>query len=711
VNVKDVEDALVGIQSGGSSLEKAYDKTMKMIESQDRGFRKLAMHTFAWVAFSSAPLKGEELQHALAIELGKDSLDFNNITKLDIIISTCAGLIRLQNQWFGTTVHLVHETTQDYFDKTFVNVRPRLARLSLTYLTFQTFGSGPCESDEEQALKQQQYPLYYYLGLYLLGYIHDNAEDSKVKTMLKKFLLEDANVAAHMQTIPKSYVSSFGSPALNLAIFYRCGSLIPLLVHLRRKEHIHWGHTARFASQTKYFEGIKYLLSASEIDCNATSILKRTNLSEACRMGDENFVRLLLACDGIDCNLVDTYGRSPLTYALAGGHEAIVQLLLERVDVDYTSPSGFDIDPLSYAFHGESEGCVKELLKKPDVDANRILYWALWRWGGRISTFKELLRRPDFNVNWVDSQGWTLLILCIECRSLQPALLLLSHEDVNLNRPEETEPGPLIRAAKWGQPVLMEALLAKMGPYIFAKDSSRRTALDHAAESRNWQTVIRLLEEYETKISIECCFEHSALFHALKRAPPEVVEILFGQMNLNDSWWFVPALAISMESNTLECFLILEIKLQSWMQCHPEWMNVCLLRAAGKGTDGTLASILRCLRYYADGIDVEKVQFPHRVYWDNISMLEIVFDIPSAQLNIRDGQGQTALHAMARRQDFPATRILLVLGADTDARDDEGRTAFECASHWPDDLGWLKRNMLPSWHVALPRDWSWHISP
>jgi hypothetical protein len=39
VNAKAVEDALAEVESGGSSLIKAYDKTMRMIQRQDEGYR------------------------------------------------------------------------------------------------------------------------------------------------------------------------------------------------------------------------------------------------------------------------------------------------------------------------------------------------------------------------------------------------------------------------------------------------------------------------------------------------------------------------------------------------------------------------------------------------------------------------------------------------------------------------------------------------
>lgn len=36
------------------------------------------------------------VQHALAVEIGSDALDFDNVTEYEVILSTCAGLLALQ---------------------------------------------------------------------------------------------------------------------------------------------------------------------------------------------------------------------------------------------------------------------------------------------------------------------------------------------------------------------------------------------------------------------------------------------------------------------------------------------------------------------------------------------------------------------------------------------------------------------------------------
>jgi hypothetical protein len=298
-NAKAIEDALAEISSGDNSLIGAYDKTMKMIEFQDEGYRKLAKRTLSWVAFSKMPLRVRDLQHALAIEPGESILDFNNITKLDIIVKACAGLLTVQKGWPCPTVRLVHETTQEYLDKTqarwFGNVRPRLARLTLTYLTLRTFESGPCKTEEELACRKARYPLYVYLRQHLPQYIKGQEEDAGVKFMLDKFFLSEMHVQAHMQA-PRHMLRYFdGSTGLHAVIFHRMLSLVPLLLGKGANKPNKAGLTPlHLAVLLRFYEGIEVLLSAPAVDCNATTQNKDTALSYACYHGDLESVRLLM---------------------------------------------------------------------------------------------------------------------------------------------------------------------------------------------------------------------------------------------------------------------------------------------------------------------------------------------------------------------------------------------------------------------------------
>jgi cytohesin len=56
-----------------------------------------------------------------------------------------------------------------------------------------------------------------------------------------------------------------------------------------------------------------------------------------------------------------------------------------------------------------------------------------------------------------------------------------------------------------------------------------------------------------------------------------------------------------------------------------------------------------------------------------------------ANINARDGKGETALHSAARRGGAEIVEALIELGAELEARDEEGRTALHLATEWANE--------------------------
>jgi ankyrin repeat protein len=712
-NVKAIENALAELKTSGSSLIGAYDKTMKMIESQEEGYRRLAKEALSWVAFSSKPLRARQLQHALAIESGKQDLDPANLTELDIIISACAGLITMQRGRGWITVHLVHETTREYLDKTrekwFGNLRPRLARLCLTYLNFETFGSGPCAMNNELVAKLKQYPLYEYLGQTFMEYIEGNEDDVRVKTMLEKFFFSDMHVQTHLQSLSETPWYSAGWTSLHIAVVYRIGIIIPLLIPKWANKQNKNGLTPlHLAVLRRFYEGINSLVSAAQVDCNATTPWKRTALSYACELGDEISIRLLLACNRVDINLADERGRTPISCALEKGLMVAVHLLLERRDVDCVRPDCKGLVPLCYAALSGSEVCIQKLLERSDVNINTklnnqitILHWAVYK--SAMSTFEYILGKSGLNVNIGDHLGRTPLIWCIAHRARKMARLLLSRADVELSTVDNNGQGLLIWGIKYGWPDLLKELLTKLGSQLLVKDKFHLNALDYAAQYGRWHIIEQLLERYRPRICIEHRFAGVALHQAIKNGLPKFTKLLLERTEI-ESWWAICALLVSMENDTLECFMILREKLHAWMHHHPEWMIACLLRAATTGSDDVLRFMLKVSRGNTSGMQMEQVQLLNDQTWDEIDIRHALIEMPLTQVDIRDRLGQTALHSAARRGDYAASRILLMLGAGRSVRDIAGRTVLERAGKCQGSSWAAKERLEPSLQEPEPRD-------
>jgi hypothetical protein len=88
-----VLSTLEKLSKGAAALDEAYRGAIERIEGQLAEDRLLARRTIAWVSYAQRPLASQELCYALAIEPGDTELDGDNVYDVKEIISTCAGLV------------------------------------------------------------------------------------------------------------------------------------------------------------------------------------------------------------------------------------------------------------------------------------------------------------------------------------------------------------------------------------------------------------------------------------------------------------------------------------------------------------------------------------------------------------------------------------------------------------------------------------------
>ena len=89
---------------------------MERVEGQIPHSRELAKQVLLWITCAMRPLTTSELQHALAVELDESELDKDNLPEIEDMVSVCAGLVTVDEE--SNIIHLVHYTTQEYFERT-----------------------------------------------------------------------------------------------------------------------------------------------------------------------------------------------------------------------------------------------------------------------------------------------------------------------------------------------------------------------------------------------------------------------------------------------------------------------------------------------------------------------------------------------------------------------------------------------------------------
>jgi hypothetical protein len=133
---KAIRTALGKLATGNNAYDIAYKDAIERIEGQVKHQYELAKQVLSWITCAKRPLYISELQHALAVEVGEAELDEENLPQIEDMISVCAGLVTIDEE--SNIIRLVHYTTQEYFERTWISWFPH-AQIEITTICVHTF--------------------------------------------------------------------------------------------------------------------------------------------------------------------------------------------------------------------------------------------------------------------------------------------------------------------------------------------------------------------------------------------------------------------------------------------------------------------------------------------------------------------------------------------------------------------------------------------
>lgn len=235
-----IKAALQALGKGKAALDKTYEDAIKRIDSQEPDSRNLARQILAWIVHSKRPLSTSELRHALAVRKGTTKLDADYVPAKNVMQSLCAGLIAIDKE--SDIIRLVHYTTQEFFKQNlkawFPEALSSITTTCVTYLTFDTFESGYCSTDEELRARRKSNPFYDYAARNWGHHASEGSETSRaVSREVMSFLGNRAKVEAASQALltNRSWVTDCPEPrrgvtSLHLVAYFGLEAVLGLLL-------------------------------------------------------------------------------------------------------------------------------------------------------------------------------------------------------------------------------------------------------------------------------------------------------------------------------------------------------------------------------------------------------------------------------------------------------------------------------------------------
>ncbi|RYP49030.1 hypothetical protein DL768_005170 [Monosporascus sp. mg162] len=501
---KAVQDALAKLPTGSEAYNCAYEIAMERIERQVSDRPEVAKQVLSWITCAKRPLTTTELQHALAVEIGKPELGEGNLSTIEYMVSVCAGLVTVDEE--SGIIRLVHYTTQEYFIKTqgqwFPNVQADITAICVTYLSFNIFEKGFCKTDMEFEERLRLYPLYDYATH---NWGHHAREPLTLCQEVINFLECKAKVEASSQALVVKRYSAYSGYSQD------CPGQITGL------------HLAAYFGVDKAVN--RLLLGGHEPDSEDSYC--RTPLSWAAENGREAVVKLLLDKGADTESKDDHYVRTPLLWAIENGREAVVKLLLDR-GADTESKNIFGRTPLLWAAENGREVVVKLLLDKgADPESKDDGYGQtplLWAAGNGHEAVVKLLLNKGAVTESKDNNGRTPLSWAVES-GRKAVIKLLLDNGANIESKDNNGRTPLLWAVENGLEAVIKLLLDS-GANIESKDNDGWTPLSWAAENSREAVIILLLNKGADVRSKSDYRVQTPLLWATKNGREDVVKLL-----------------------------------------------------------------------------------------------------------------------------------------------------------------------------------------
>jgi len=525
----------------GLGLGDAYGATLNRIKGQGGEMSRLGMEALMWISHSERPLKPDELCHALAIDIGSENLNTDNVPSIGTLLFCCQGLVVVDKK--SSTVRLIHFTLQEY-------LRAHLALFGITHSTIAETCLRYLNSQQVKALSTvpspdlRSTPFLEYSSVY--WGTHAKRDLSECGKLLALKLFDDCSNQIptkilleaqwyYSPTIDSAKLSLFGG--LHYASFFGIVEIVVGFLEVEsydiNQEDCIGNTPLGWAAYNGHEDVVEIPLGRNDISPDKLDMLGQTPLCCAAQNGHHMVVKMLLGRDDVDADKPDNDGQTPLCCAAQDGREGVVKMLLGRDDVDPNKQDNHGQTPLYCAVRNGHEGVVKMLLRRDDVDPDKPgtdgktpLCCAAQV--GREGVVKMLLGRDGVDLNQQDNNGRTPLCCAVRREHEGVVKMLLGRDDMNPNEPDGDGRTPLSYAAWNGHEGVVKMLFGRDDINPNKPTSTGLTPLSYAAWNGHEGVVKILLERVDVDASRLDMDGQTPLCCAAQDGREGVVKMLLG---------------------------------------------------------------------------------------------------------------------------------------------------------------------------------------
>ena len=364
------------LQSLPKKLDDSYEQAMVRVQGHGRSLLRL-------VAFAARPLTTREVEHALGITPGLDELLDEEIIPIGTLVSKCAGLVVINENGYVSFAHYtIVGYFGTHREQLFGSGHAELAQKCLTYLNLDAFQSGPVLGENEATkyeARLSEYPFLDYASLYWAHHTQES-KDTLIEDTAYKFITTEERRNTCVQALwyssdedSANWRLRTGASALRVALFFKLrGFILRLLADgadISSRDPL--GSTLfMWATQAGDVDIIKQIIGL-EVSFNDYNREGATALHLAVVSGNQHVCQLLIDQKLVDVNAFDTTRKmTPLMLAIVNRYPTIVNMLLARTDLDINQQDPQGYTALHYALH-HGVDILQSLLKTPSINVNQ----------------------------------------------------------------------------------------------------------------------------------------------------------------------------------------------------------------------------------------------------------------------------------------------------------------------------------------------------